>query len=201
MRRRRTIMVGGVAVLLLAAALATLLWLGPPRSGAERRSLAAAFPLMELVVTDRPWARPEIHAALHPRVRLVDVISMDVLGQFEAGLSPERALTLHGRPAGTWVDPIWGSESPYYETEFARISLGQFHGSDGRPGWKTVAYPKRRDLAAVVVDEALRKQLIGALPEVGEADVVVARPIGAGRVELFASRTECRAIMWLEGGS
>jgi hypothetical protein len=190
-----TILVGvGTAVALLARTL-------PLQAGGESQARPVAFPLIELQVTQHLSAKPEIYAELHPRVQLGDVLAMDILDGFAAGLSPERALERHGEPAGRWIDPIWGSDSPYYERPLARISLGQFHGSNGKPGWKTVAYPRRTSLPRVIVNDQLRSQIVAALPEAGQADVVIARPIGSGRVELFMTREDCRAVMWLEEGS
>jgi hypothetical protein len=64
-----------------------------------------------------------------------------------------------------------------------------------------VAYPKLTDVPAMILSEDLRRQIVAAVPEAGEAEVVIAGPIGAGRVELFMTRESCRALMWLEGVS
>src|SRR5262245_816365 len=176
----------GLTVMLVGAAVSVgiLARRLPPLSGAAVVNRAVAFPLVELQVTTRQYAVPEIFAALHPRVQLGDVVAIHVFGHFKAGLNPKEASGRFGEPSGHWTDPIWKSDSPYYDTSLARVSLGEFWGSDGKPGWKTVAYPKLTEVPAIILSEDLRRQIVAAVPETGEAKVVIAAPIGAGRVEL-----------------
>jgi hypothetical protein len=159
----------------------------------------ATAPLVEMSITRRHGKTAEIYAELADGVRIADIVDVAILRGLSDGMTDDSAVAMLGRASGKWMDPLWETESSYYDVPLGRISLARVRGEYGHLGWATMAYPTANHNDLVIRDKRLLTQLLPLLDE-RRVDVTL-RQAGTPelRVSLYMTRTSCPYVHLLMG--
>jgi len=201
----RQLMLAVAALLALVVAAVALVivvaagWGHHVASGYTHEDRAATAPLAAMSISRNRGKTDEIYAELTQTARISDVLDVTILRGLSGRMTDEDGARVLGRASGKWTDPVWATESSYYDVPLGRISLARVRGEYAHLGWATMAYPVANRNDRVIRDGRLLAQL---LPLLHERQVqVTLRQAGEPelRVSLDMTRTTCASVHLLIG--